>query len=183
MSSCQNIRYCETTRNVDTMFMIFCQERHDVIEEITSNPSNFADKLWSHDSPISIDRECLCQMGKHDQDDVSSKIKTRIDINPILRRMYRCHQCTNIGRLTDITSTTVGSIFKLECGRDQGKQLTLNKVPILVLNIELTKTPQQYLNNILESNSQIIGCEPTLVKLKDDLFMGSDKFTNRVLVN
>ena len=163
--------------------MVFCQERHVVIDELLTNPAGLVDKLWSPDSPISIDRECLCQMGKYAQDDVSARIETRADVSPILRRMYRCPQCTNIGRITDLTSSTVGQPFRLECGRDQGKPLILERMPVSILRVSLTNTPQQYLDNILKNNRQIVGCEPTLVDLNDALFIGSDKFTNRVLVN
>ena len=153
------------------------------MEDLITDPVGLVRRLWSPESPISIDRECLCQMGRHVESNISIRIDSRPYINPIIRLMYKCPQCTNMGRLIDLEPSNVNQAFMLECGRDKGKRLILKKISISILKVGLTTTPRQYLENLLRSNREIKACEPTLEDLVNADFMGSDNFTNQILVN
>ena len=184
MSSCspQHLAYSELTRNIDSTLSLFCRDRNRIIEDLSKDPVDLVKRLWTYESPIGIDRGCMCQMGIPFPKTIQERVENNSDINNIMRRMYRCAGCNVMRRLYDIEKKEPGTIFSIECGRYQGKNFVVESMPITILSLDVTSAPQRYLDLILREKTNMVKCEPKLPSLKKATFMGSDPFTNRLLV-
>lgn len=53
----------QETRNPDDMLTRFAYDRQVILQALMNDPTAFAKKLWTQESPMSIDRSCRFQMG------------------------------------------------------------------------------------------------------------------------
>jgi len=177
----QNLGYSDLTRNIDSTMSIFCQDRNRIIEDLSKDPINLAKRMWTSESPISIDRGCMCQMGRPFPKTIEERVNVRPDLNLIIRRMYRCAGCNIMRRLYDIEKTKPGCSFKIECGRYCDKLFVLESMPITILSMNILFAPNKYLD-LIQYEYNMKKCEIGLSSLKKASFMGSDPYTNRLLV-
>jgi hypothetical protein len=177
----QHLDYSNLTRNIDSTLSLFCQDRNRIIEDLSKDPINLAKRMWTSESPISIDRECMCQMGRPFPKTIKERVEARPDLNLIMRRMYRCAGCNIMRRLYDIEKIEPGCSFKIECGRYRDKVFVVESMPISILSMNISSAPSKYLD-LIQHESNMKKCEPGIFSLKKASFMGSDPYTNRLLV-
>lgn len=145
----QSLKYCGGVRNIDTILSLACKTRNEIISILKKNPTKIIDELWSNRSIIPIDRNCIYQLNQ----------SCYSDINPLVRKLYRCSGCMIMSRLVDTDNYETNKPFTVEYGRYANKQMILIKIPIDILELKLDQT----INNNL-------------------YFLGTDKFTNQLLV-
>ncbi len=137
--------------------------------------------MWTYNSPISIDRDCLCQMGIPVDRKIEKRITSQPRVNPLIGRMFRCSGCNIMRRLFDLEKHDINEPFTIECGRYRDRKMVMTKIPISVLNLTFSGAPRRYLDLILREEDNIKVCEPTVTSLQQAYFLGSDKFTNQLL--
>ena len=119
------MEYTDKTRNVDNMIEQLTIDKQKVTSMLETNVNTLVDKIWTHESPIYKDDQCLFQMGK-----TVSELEEVIDISKNLRNFelyneflkesmsnfYVCSQCKNMKRLIDFTLQKLDVPFYIECG-------------------------------------------------------------------
>lgn len=185
--------YSETTRNVDSMFKQFSKDRETVVNMLKTNPDQLVSSLWSYNSPISKDTDCLFQMGKNLNLSIDQLLEKKSDISDTLINYYICPQCKNMRRLIDFSK---GNSFILEYGEKIGQVFYYDKKDIslyLSKEHEPNSVKKAYKNpNIIElakcssatcalpsKNSGI----SMLNRYTEFDYLASDKFTNNMLIN
>ena len=192
-----NNDYCETTRSTSNMLERFQQDRHSVISLLKNDPDRLVSILWSVNSPVSKDDDCLFAMGKSlavSIDDILSKTYNTSDS---LTNFYICPQCKNMKRIIDFPRIKANDPFMLECGEKAGSYLTYNQNEIRQLYIVKENQPLSVTKalahpGILElAKCSSASCPvPTnnqgrdfLNKISKMNYIGSDPFTNNMLIN
>jgi hypothetical protein len=179
----RDVAACNTTRNVDALLSRYEVERDTVVNLLKYEPSLLETSLYGPNSPISVDSQCLCQLGLNDAKGAVERLnRAEEGISRMNRRQYRCAQCTNLGRLTDIDSKTVGSPFHLEHGSSFGKKLVISSEQVRAQTINYDYKPARRLQELLQRDNEILSCEPNLIQLRGTKYLGSSTFTNRYLV-
>lgn len=180
-----NLNYCNETRNIDNMLYQFKKDRDIVINLLSSNYNLLMSTLWSNNSPINIDKYCLCNMGHRL---CSTDIKEKcIDINlDSVSNFYICSQCKNMSRLIKLIPSSINCPFYIESGVLAGKMMMITKSHIDVLYTDITKYPYLILLNAIKNNPSLSICQP---KINNYItpnyitnYIGSDPFTNQVLI-
>jgi hypothetical protein len=78
----------QETRNPDDMLTRFAYDREIVLQSLATNPETFVKTLWTHDSPISIDRSCRFQMGSCH--------------SGVCQAFFQCAPCRSLNRFLDL---------------------------------------------------------------------------------
>ena len=105
-SKYHDIECCEWTRGIDTLIERYKQDREELTYLVLNDPDKLVQTIWRAEGPLAIDNECLCQMGRGEN-----------------RSPFACAQCKNLRRLIDFRLGGVERPFKIECGKDAGKDL------------------------------------------------------------
>lgn len=180
----------DSTRNVDAMLYRFAQDRAKVVESLVTNPVRFAISLWDpQQSPLSIDRKCMCQLGER-YHSVLGPQNAEEELGVVgdhddrfLRGLFRCAQCRNIGRLTDLQKKVVDRPFNIECGQLAGTQLVVHRRSLSpALELELTDAPRSLAISLLARHQDVRSCQPSVSPSEDLEWLQVDPFTNEILV-
>jgi len=187
--------YAESTRNVDSMLKQFEKDRNYVIDLLKNNPDNLVNILWKYNSPICKDDDCLFQMGKNLKLSIEDLLERKTDIADSMINFYICPQCKNMRRLIDFYDKS--NIFTIECGEKAGSQLYYEEKD--VCGIYLTKEKKPYSVKKAYENpfiKELAKCSSAtcalpskaagdlmLKKYSDVEYLGTDKFTNNMLIN
>jgi hypothetical protein len=191
--------YTEQTRCIDLMLEQFGKDRTKIITLLKHNPDLLVEKLWNTDSPICKDDDCLFQMGKTLSLSVED-ILEKGNACDSLANFYLCPQCKNMKRIIDLTGnkrTKPGEPFILECGEKAGASLYYEEKDISRLYLIKEKEPasvkKAYQNPKIKELARCSAAScalpdkdagnKLLKKYSDIEYLGSDKFTNNMLIN
>ena len=116
---------CDQTRSSENLFKRWNDERNLTINLLYED--KIQKLLWGKESPLSIDRQCLWQMGNRD-----------INQTRGFRLSHSCPQCRNLERLTErlTDQSLIGQSFILESGPETGKPVYIETVPISSISIK-----------------------------------------------
>lgn len=127
-----NLECCDSTRGVDSLLEEYKKDRETLLNYMINDPDTLMETLWKQNSPLAIDNDCRCQMGKGD-----------------IRSPFACAQCRNIRRLTDFRLGGIERPFTVECGNMSGKELIVSDYDIygtfLIKDEDATKRAKRYL--------------------------------------
>lgn len=189
--------YSENTRSIGSMLEQFGKDRHMITTLMKENPSLLVSTLWQTNSPISRDDECLFHMGKSLQMNIDEILNKSPTISDSMINFYVCPQCKNMKRLIDFTTITKDEPFILECGEKAGTSLCYEERNITSLYLIKEAQPHSvkraYANPFIADlarcssatcaiPSQEAGSQ-FLLKYLDTEYLGSDPFTNNMLIN
>ena len=144
MSACffqGNKDYCENTRNTDLMLQTFKKDRQKILQMLKENPQELTKVLWSPNSPICKDDNCLFQMGKSLKLSIDDILERKKDICDSLINFYICPQCKNMRRLIDFTKTRASEPFLIECGEYAGSSFICKKQSVNKTYLNYEKEP------------------------------------------
>lgn len=189
--------YCENTRSIDLMLDQFEKDRKSILKLLKENPKKLVEILWSNNSPVCKDDDCLFQMGKSMSLSIDDILEKKSSLCDSMFNYYICPQCKNMRRIIDFSKTGPDTSFILECGEKAGSSLYYNRVNISQLYLVLEKEPKSvkkaYLHpGIIElaKCSSAVCPLPTnkngldlLDKYSKMSYLGSDPFTNNILIN
>jgi hypothetical protein len=136
--------YCESTRNTDLMLETFKKDRKTLLQLLKESPKKLTEVLWSSNSPICKDENCLFQMGKDlklSMEDILGRELRKQTICDSMSNLYICPQCKNMRRLIDFSKTKAGEPFLLECGEKAGTSLIYNEKNIGNTYLKYEKEP------------------------------------------
>lgn len=156
-----HIRSCDKTGNVDMLFGMYEEYRNNIYKMLIENPNIFIEKVWTYDSPITIDRNCKCEMG-----------------HGIKSTDFTCSHCYNIKRMTKFNKEIVDIPFIIEYGKKTGERIIIIKYNISELylredNLPLVKSKS------LSKNFKI--CSPTFAEIKRCII--GDSFTINTILS
>ncbi len=188
--------YSETTRNVDLMLEQFSKDRSKITNLLKTNPDTLVSTLWNYNSPISKDDDCLFQIGKSLSLSIADILEKKSDISDSMINYYVCPQCKNMKRLIDFKKTKEGEPFILECGEKAGSSLYYEEKDIslyLIKEKEPKSVKKAYQNPFLTDLAKCSSATCALPSNNSGLsmlnkysqmeYLGSDKFTNNILIN
>lgn len=190
--------YCENTRSVSNMLETFDNDRKKVLTLLKNDPNKLISLLWSNNSPICKDDECLFQMGKSLTLSIEDLLEQKANTCDSLINFYICPQCKNMKRIIDFYKIKAKDPFVIECGDKAGTYLSYDKFDIsnlyLILDKKLPHSVKKVLNhpNILDlAKCSSATCPVASLKNGKDLiekyskmnYLGSDSFTNSFLIN
>ena len=183
-----NIEYTETTRNVDDMLKRFYFDRLRVVEMMSTNVEHLLNVLWTKSSPVSIDNECLCQMGKTTYyNNIQEQMENNRHPNETLANFYMCSQCKNISRLIKLTPKNINKPFFIEYGNNSGKNIIILQTYLSKYSSRINPHPQNYFNFILNKRYLFNKCNNFLKyptqSYENIKFISSDQFTNQMLIS
>jgi len=192
--------YTEKTRCIDLMLEQFDDDRNKIITMLRKNPDLLVSKLWNNDSPICKDESCLFQMGKSLSLSVEDILEKQNNTSDSLINFYICPQCKNMKRIIDLSGTKRTKSeepFILECGEKAGSSLYYEEKNISKLYLKKEKEPfsvkkafqNPLINELARCSaascalpSKTVGKE-LLKKYENIEYLGSDLFTNNMLIN
>lgn len=175
---------CDHTRNVDDMIRRFTEDRNTVLVQLTTDPISLANRLWDlRQSPLSIDRKCLCQMGTTLDKTISIGTTIEQHDDRIMKGLFRCAQCRNLGRLIDFKRETIGKPFLIECGKLVGQQMIVHRQPFSKLTIKPITEPRSMVQGLLGQYQDLSLCQPSLGSAANLQYLMCDPFTNELLIN
>ncbi len=185
--------YCDETRNLDNMIEKFNQDRAEVTDLLKNDPTKLIKKLWTNTSPICKDDDCLFNMGSslriHIDDILNFSAQTNTMVN-----YYVCPQCKNMKRIIDFSVTKNGQPFFIECGERAGSQLVYTRSSIKNLYMVHENMPLTVQKVLASKNiKDLIKCSSSSCLLSDTMknfrkyknmnYLGTDSFTNNLLIN
>ena len=160
----QDVNCCEWTRGVDNQLQRYADDRDEIVQLMEEDPEKLVTVMWQRDGPLSIDSDCLCQMGAG-----------------IPRSPFACAQCTNLRRLIDFRQLTVNREFPLECGERAGDSLIIRSTsvprPFLRWDVNASRRAQQY----MAQYEELQNCG-TPVNVGDLRMVTGDSFTTSILI-
>ena len=187
--------YCNETRNIDNMIEQFTKDKNEIIDLLENNPDELVDRLWSPTSPLCKDDDCLFNMGRSFRLSVEDLIEKRQKYtSDSLINYYVCPQCKNMRRLIDFSVTRRGEPFYIECGERAGSQMVYTRSDLKRVYLVKEDLPAS-VSKALGSSSinQLIKCSSNSCSLPTTLstlrsyhkmqYLGSDSYTNNVLIN
>lgn len=182
-----NLGYCEQTRNVDDMLFRFKLDREKILYLLLTDYTKLISIIWSDNSPISIDRNCLYNMGYRNYNSLEEHLNGTNIFNDTISSFYMCSQCRNMGRIVNISSSKINNIvyspFYIECGQLAGKVVILTKMSANVVFSEITQIQRSKLSSIIKDNTSISICDPKIIDYNSLIdYIGSDPFTNQILI-
>jgi hypothetical protein len=192
--------YTEKTRCIDLMLEQFSEDRNKILKMLKENPDLLVKKLWSNESPICKDESCLFQMGKTLSLSVDDILEKHANSCDSLANFYICPQCKNMKRIIDLTGgkrTKSDEPFMLECGEKAGMSLYYDEKNISRLYLDKEKEPDSVKKAYkIKTIKKLARCssascalpskaagEKLLEKYAKIDYLGSDKFTNNMLIN
>jgi hypothetical protein len=192
--------YCESTRNTDLMLETFKKDRKTLLQLLKENPKKLTEVLWSSNSPICKDENCLFQMGKDlklSMEDILGRELRKQTICDSMSNLYICPQCKNMRRLIDFSKIKAGEPFLLECGEKAGTSLVYTNKSIGNTYLKYEKEPlaisKAYAHPQFLKLIQCSSASCSLPSAKDGAYelkkyaemsyLSSDPFTNNMLIN
>jgi len=189
--------YSENTRSIDSMLEQFGRDRKKITSMLKENPNLLVQNLWQTNSPISRDDECLFHMGKSLQSNIDDILNKPSTVCDSMVNFYICPQCKNMRRLIDFTTTSRDEGFILECGEKAGNMLYYEEKNItslyLVKELQPYSVKRAYANPFI---AELARCSSAtcaipsqeagsnlLLKYLETEYLGSDLFTNNMLIN
>lgn len=103
---------CVKTSGIDNLLKVYAANRNETVQMMLRDPNKLTQVLWKNNSPLAIDNECRCKMGKGE-----------------LRSAFSCAQCKNLRRL-NYKLDCVTKPFRIECGSLAGKNLIVKSVAV-----------------------------------------------------
>jgi len=187
--------YSESTRNVDLMLERFKKDRNFVTYLLKNETDKLTSILWKYNSPISKDDDCLFQMGKNMSMSIDEILTKKTDISDSMVNFYVCPQCKNMKRLIDFAEHKTD--FMIECGEKAGSRLYYDEKSISCLYSKKEKLPlsvekaysNPFLNDLAKCSSATCALpskaagDNLLKKYSSVEYLGSDSFTNNMLIN
>ena len=163
----QRSDYTSTYRKADDVLLAWTTRRNKILEILLDNPLTFVKTLWSDPKMISVNNGCMCEAGNS---------KAQAPFN----RYFKCNECTLLGRLVDLSDEYVEESFIIECGMETGRELTIKSDDMISVLTAITLRHKKYLEEII-SKTNYLTCD----SLENDntIYIGSDKFTNNMLIN
>lgn len=160
--------YCDKTRSCDDMLEQFSKDRREVVdllncdnnEKEKEKDKKITNILWSSNSPISKDGNCLFRMGKELKLSIEDMLEKNCEAHTLFN-YYICPQCKNLRRLIDFAETGPNIPFALQCGSKAGSLL--------------------YYEEVVSPLTQLVFSNPKGNKDKKFLFV--DDFTRNFLIN
>lgn len=141
----------------------FRRDRNHLTDLALKSPELLETQFWQ---VLSSDPECQCGVG-------TKEAQSRA----------RCPMCRNIGRLTTLSENTLKLPFAIECGREEGKKLSLMQFPRVQPSVKLTERSNYIARHILAKCSGYASCEPDVLKHQDIGYYALDEFTNGALAS
>ena len=186
--------YSESTRNVDAMFQQFSKDRGKVVHMLKTDSDKLVSTLWSYNSPISRDTDCLFQMGKNLTLSIEEMLNKKSDISDTLINYYICPQCKNMRRLIDFSKLNKNKSFMLEYGEKADSYLYYQESSVsLYMKKENQNVKRAYQNpGIIDlAKCSAATCALPSVDTGTSLlkryaeyeYLATDKFTNNMLIN
>lgn len=108
-----HIRSCDKTGNVDNLFSLYEEHRNNIIKLMNTDTNELKEKMWTYNSPITIDRKCKCRMGRGNE-----------------TTDFICFHCYNIKRMTKFSKDVVGAPFVISYGKKTGEKIIIVKYNI-----------------------------------------------------
>lgn len=162
----QNISCTNSTRSADDIIKNYLNIRIKILENLKKDPKNLILNLW--DNILNYDSDCKCNMGVYDKEN-------------ILKSNFRCIQCTNLDRITDLSENLIGTPFSINVGKYIGKELIIDMYKNIVLKATLTDKYKYSAEYITKYYNKLSVCDSNL-NLKQQYFV-TDKFTNNFLIS
>lgn len=175
-----SINFWNEIKHCDEIFDYWKQQRMETLDLLIKDTRIFINRLWNYNSPINIDKECLWMLGldlhpKHNLNNMSSTT----------RKNHKCSSCLSLSRISQDKNLSDGSsfTFQLEVGDKINRSFIIVSKDIFNLFISITDITHNYLNRLINGsiNNYSI-CEPNITNLSNVIFIGSDEFTNQILV-
>jgi hypothetical protein len=155
--------YCNPSSGVNGLMTSFEQIRTNVV----SNLSNVVRELWGPRSPIPHSLECACAMGKNPLKKAS------------LMKHMSCLACRAIALIVDLRKFKPGSSWRIECGTDAGKSISILERRPNFLMLKQSKHLHK-LQKFVTQNPDTRMCHSNLSASN---YLKTDSFTNEVLVS
>lgn len=200
-----------TSCNIDVIFTDFSTCRSGVVNLVnTSKPEDIVTKLY--EEYISVDRDCLCNLGKHfnelksasvdvaDQSKVIKNDNAPLNecvslLNDSIRRSFSCKACLAIDSMTNLSESIAnGAPFCLETGNKVNHKVYIRKCNLLSSsNKKFTSQSSNYINNAgvvtdrprkyLEQLLPLTDVDLMTSRLRTTTYLSLDSFTNSILIN
>ena len=110
MNKYHSTNSCKDTGNIDKLLFQYKEDRDSISEAVIHNPEYLIENLWTHNSPIAIDKLCNCSLG-----------------HKLSRTKYCCAQCSNLKKIADFRNDIVDNPFIIEYGEKAGEKLMIVK--------------------------------------------------------
>lgn len=190
--------YSENTRSIGSMLEQFGKDRAQIVSLLKENPNLLVSTLWKTNSPISRDEECLFHMGKNLDMNIDDILLKPVSICDSMANFYICPQCKNMKRLIDFSKKTMPEEpFILECGEKAGSSLYYEEKTITALYMSKESQPHSvkraytnpFIAELARCSSATCAIPSTeagsnlLLKYLETEYLGSDPFTNNMLIN
>ena len=143
--TCDN-DYCDKTRSCDDMLEQFERDRKETIHHLKEGVDKIKNVLWSHNSPISKDENCLYKMGKELKLSIEDMLEKNC-VSHTLFNYYVCPQCKNLRRLIDFAETGPNMPFPLQCGAHVGSLLYYEEISTIFPHLEISTSFSNFLGN------------------------------------
>jgi hypothetical protein len=125
--SYHDIDCCDKTLGIDNLLSKYKSDRESILNMMLKDPNKLIQTIWSVNSPLAIDNNCLCKMSK--------------------RNYFTCAQCKNISRITDF-KYNVDEPIQIECGSLSGKKIIVKShgiiSPFLKIDLHATQKVKKY---------------------------------------
>lgn len=154
--------------NMDNLLVYFSQEKTKIIQLLMSNIIELTQMLWTKNSPIKKDDNCLCQMGLFPH-------------GITVGQNSNCLSCRMIGRLTNLNKDTCSKSIILEYSKYKGYKLDIRSHNCHKYFIKEIPSWSNALTSLLFHHGEYIECEPDLEFGDNVIYIGSDEFTNQIL--
>jgi hypothetical protein len=162
-SKYHDLECCEWTRGIDTLLFRYKQDRDQITNLILEEPEELINTIWKSESPLAIDNECRCQMGKGE-----------------IRSPFACAQCKSLRRIIDFRLGGTERGFQIECGDSAGTNLIVASseinAPFLALDMDAARRARFYVQQY--HNLTICGTPD----ISDLYCITGDSFTIRTLI-
>lgn len=154
---------CDQTLGVDNLLKRYSQDRKKIYNLMNRDIDSLISNIWTHDSILSIDNRCLCQVGK----------------KPLAT--YICSQCHNLKRLIDFSSQGVNEIFEIECGKKEGTKMMVKNYDVKNPGIFVDNFAHKKSKEYLSKHSLLLSCGTP--EFDDAICYSGDYFTISTLIS
>lgn len=135
-----------------------------ILQELSANYKSL--QLWG--THLKIDKNCKCQMGVYDS-------------HLTLKSSNMCSQCFDFSLLVELSDYQIGTAFRIQCGKYEGK--------LLVAEIDESVNPKIMYSSHIKSNLEYLfnyftsfkACDSTLDWNTE--WLALDNFSNKILCN
>ena len=169
----KNVLYYTDRMSIDDIFDIYRKERRAILKVIQNNPTELQNYLSGTKSLISRDDSC------------PSLIFNPNEPNPHLKINRQCYHCRILSRLYNGSDEIYGNGISiiLEHGIEKGNKLKIYKCPNPNISVKVNYLSSMLLKKMLRIETDLLTCEPILSNMTDLTYIGTDFFTNGLLVS